>query len=82
MRKMSDRRGSMTRHITTLSMRRKGARTVTRRICWKAFCRLLTSVVMRVTNPDVENLSMSWNEKVWMLRYMAWRRLLAKPVEA
>ena len=80
--KMRLRRASMMRHITMLSSRRKGARTVTRSICWKAFCRLFTSVVMRVTRPDVEKRSMSWKENVWMLRYMARRRLAAKPVEA
>ena len=35
-----------------------GARTHIRSIIWKAFCKLVTSVVMRVTRPAVENLSM------------------------
>lgn len=35
-----------------------GARTHMRSIIWKAFCRLVTSVVIRVTRPAVENLSM------------------------
>ena len=61
--KMSDSRGSMTRHITTDSTSRNGARTVTRNICWKACCRFCTSVVIRVTRPDVEYLSMSENAK-------------------
>ena len=59
--KMSDSRGSITRHITTLSTSRNGARTVTRSICWNACCRFCTSVVMRVTSPAVEYLSMSLN---------------------
>ena len=59
--KISDSRGSITRHITTLSTSRNGARTVTRSICWNACCRFCTSVVMRVTSPAVEYLSMSLN---------------------
>ena len=35
-----------------------GARTHMRSIIWNAFCTLVTSVVMRVTRPAVENLSM------------------------
>ena len=53
-----------------------------RRIIWKAFCRLVTSVVMRVTSPAVENLSMFENEKVCTLQYMASRRLQAYPADA
>ena len=75
-------RESMTRHMTMERTSRNGARTVTRKICWNAFCRLLTSVVMRVTRPAAENLSISENEKRWMLRYIAFRRLLAKPLDA
>ena len=37
---------------------------------------------MRVTRPAVEYLSMFENEKFWMFRYIAERRLAAKPVEA
>ena len=37
---------------------------------------------MRVTRPAAENLSMSENENFCMLRYIALRRLLAKPLEA
>ncbi len=80
--KMSESRGSMTRHITTDSTRRNGARTVMRKICWNACCRFCTSVVMRVTSPDVEYLSMSEKAKRWMFLYIARRRLAAKPVEA
>ena len=75
-------RTSMRKHMKMLEIMRKGALTEMRNNCWKAFCRLFTSVVMRVTSPEVLNLSMSENEKVWILRYIASRRLLAKPVEA
>ena len=40
-----------------------GARTHIRSIIWKAFCTLVTSVVMRVTRPAVEYLSMLEKEK-------------------
>ena len=43
---------------------------------------LVTSVVMRVTRPAVEYLSMLAKLKVWMLRNMPRRRLRAKPVAA
>ena len=39
-----------------------GARTHIRSIIWNAFCTLVTSVVIRVTRPAVENLSMLENE--------------------
>ena len=38
------------------------------------------SVVMRVTRPGTENLSMLEKEKVCTLLYMASRRFAAKPV--
>ena len=72
----------MTKHMTMLDSIEKGARMLVRSSIWKAFCRFDTSVVMRVTRPEVEYLSMSLNAKRWMLRYMARRRLAAKPVEA
>ena len=59
-----------------------GARTHMRSIIWNAFCRLVTSVVIRVTRPAVEYLSMLENEKCWMFSYIASRRLPAKPVDA
>ena len=65
----------MKRHMNMLKIMVNGARTETRRIIWKAFCRLLTSVVMRVMSPDVENLSMLENENVCMFLYIASRRL-------
>ena len=40
-----------------------GARTHMRSIIWNAFCRLVTSVVRRVTRPAVLNLSMLEKEK-------------------
>ena len=82
MMKMRLNCGLMTKHITMLDNRLNGARTDVRIICWYAFCRLVTSVVMRVTRPDVLYLSMSLNANRWMFLYMASRRLQAKPDEA
>ena len=53
--------GLVTRMTTAMNIantRCTGARTHMRRIIWKAFCTLVTSVVMRVARPAVENLSM------------------------
>ena len=72
----------MKRHMNMLKIMVNGARTETRRIIWKAFCRLLTSVVMRVMSPDVENLSMFPNENFWTLLNMSALRFAAKPAEA
>ena len=69
----------MTKHITMELMSVIGARTAMRMHIEKAFCRLFTSVVMRVMRPAVENLSMLENENVWMLVYIASRRLAEKP---
>ena len=43
---------------------------------------MVTSVVIRVIKPDVENLSMFAKEYFWIFLYMASRRFLAKPVDA
>ena len=48
-----------------------------RRIIRKALCRLVTSVVIRVTRPAVLNLSMLEKEKVWTLAKILSRRLQA-----
>lgn len=40
---------------------------------------LLTSVVMRVTSPAVEYLSMSEYANLWMLEYIASLRFVARP---
>ena len=40
------------------------------------------SVVILVTKPDVENLSMLENEKVCIFSYIASLKLQAKPVDA
>ena len=72
----------MNTHISTERIMLNGALTDMRMSIWKAFCKLDTSVVIRVISPEVENLSMLANENVWMLRYMASRRLYANPVEA
>jgi hypothetical protein len=45
----------------------RGARTQIRMIIWNAVCTLVTSVVSRVTRPDVEYLSIFENEKSCML---------------
>ena len=57
-RKMADRRGLMKKHITMLQTSMSGARTATRRIICQAFWMLVTSVVIRVTSPEVLYLSM------------------------
>ena len=72
----------MIRHITMLLISMMGALTAIRIIIWNAFCRLVTSVVMRVTRPAVLNLSMFENENCWILLNIASRRLHAKPAEA
>ena len=54
----SDSGPPMTTAMNMANTRCTGARTHMRRIIWKAFCTLVTSVVMRVTRPAVENLSM------------------------
>ena len=81
-RKIRLSRTLMKKHMNIEQTSISGARTAMRRIIWKAFCRLVTSVVMRVTSPAVENLSMLENEKVCTLQYMASRRLQANPAEA
>ena len=54
----SDSEPPMTTAMNMANTRCTGARTHMRKIIWKAFCTLVTSVVMRVTRPAVENLSM------------------------
>ena len=43
---------------------------------------MVTSVVMRVTRPAVEYLSIFANEKDWMFSNIARRRFFAKPADA
>ena len=43
---------------------------------------MVTSVVMRVTRPAVEYLSIFANEKDWMFSNIACLRFLAKPADA
>ncbi len=57
-----------------------GARNEIRSSIWNALWMLDTSVVIRVTRPAVENLSMSEKEKRWMFSYIARRRFAARPV--
>ena len=78
----SDRVPLMAEAMRSAKTRCTGARTHMRSIIWKAFCTLVTSVVMRVTRPAVEYLSMLEKEKCWMFSYIASRRLPARPVEA
>ena len=56
--KMRARGPPMLNVMMSANTRWTGARTHMRSIIWKAFCRLVTSVVIRVTRPAVENLSM------------------------
>ena len=72
----------MSRHITMLQISINGALRAMRRHIWKAICKLVTSVVIRVTRPAVLNLSMLEKENVWMFSNMLCRRLQAKPEEA
>ena len=55
------------KHIAMLKISISGARTAMRRIICQAFCRLVTSVVMRVTRPAVLYLSMFEKEKACTL---------------
>ena len=57
-------RNAMTMEKTIM----RGTRTAMRIIMPKAFCTLVTSVVMRVTSEDVEKRSMSANEKSCTLK--------------
>ena len=57
-RKMPVRWGLMATDMMRAKTRWTGARTHMRVSIWKAFWTLVTSVVMRVTRPAVENLSM------------------------
>ena len=57
-KKMTERLGEMMRHITSEATSVMGARVAMVSTIWKAFCTLVTSVVMRVTRPAVLNLSM------------------------
>ena len=68
------------KHIPSAETMFSGARNDTRSSIWKAPWMLDTSVVIRVTSPAVENLSMSENEKRWMFSYIARRRFAARPV--
>ncbi len=71
-RKIRLSRTLMKKHMNIEQTSISGARTAMRRIM----------VVMRVTSPAVENLSMFENEKVCTLQYMASRRLQAYPADA
>ena len=81
-RNTSDSRASIMRHMRIDNTSLNGALTLTPISCWKALCSEFTSVVMRVTRPAVEYLSMSEKASRCMLRYIAERRLAANPVEA
>lgn len=72
----------MNRHMTIEQTSISGARTATRISIIKEFCRLVTSVVIRVTRPAVLNLSMLENEKLCILQKTASRKLQAKPAAA
>ncbi len=74
--------GLIKRHRAREASSIRGERMPIRRITIKAFCRLVTSVVIRVTRPAVLNLSMLEKEKVWTLAKRLSRRLQAYPAEA
>ena len=69
------------KHMNRLKTMLSGARKLILSSIWNAPWILLTSVVILVTSPAVEYLSMSENEKRWILVYMASLRLAARPVE-
>ena len=71
----------MKKHMNKLNSIFRGALKLMRRSIWKAFWILLTSVVILVTRPAVEYLSISENEKVWIFSYIAILRLAASPDE-
>ena len=72
----------MEKAITREKISVSGARKHMRMIIWKAFCKLVTSVVRRVISPAVLNLSILEKENFWIFVYMASRTLQAKPEEA
>ena len=59
-----------------------GPRIASRMSIWYAFCRLVTSVVSRVTIEAEENLSIFENAKVCTLSYISCLRFAAKPAAA
>ena len=59
-----------------------GARTPMRTIIWNEFCRLVTSVVLRVIIEPVEKRSIFVKLKPCTLANTSWRRFFAKPAEA
>ena len=81
-RKISDMRHEMRSVMMTAKTTMRGTRTATRISMPKAFCTLVTSVVMRVTREEVEKESMSLKEKPWTRKNRSWRRFLASPAAA
>ena len=81
-RKIVLRSGLITKHIITEIVSISGGRTAIRMIIWNAFCTFVTSVVIRVTRPAVENLSILEKENSCICRYISARRFFAKPVAA
>ena len=73
--------GLMKKHMKRLNIKFSGALKLILRSIWNAPWMLLTSVVILVTRPAVEYLSMSEKENLWMFLYMASRRLAARPVD-
>ena len=81
-RKMPESLGLMTTLITSEATSEIGARVAMMSDMLKAFCTLVTSVVMRVTRPAVLNLSMFEKLYVCTFSKSASRRFDARPVEA
>ena len=59
-----------------------GALIAIRSIIINAFWMFVTSVVIRVTRPAVENLSIFAKEYVWIFLNIALRRFFPSPMEA
>ena len=78
-RKIRAKRGWIRNVITMALTSMIGALTQIRIDIWNACCTFITSVVILVTSPAVENLSILEKENVCILSYIACLRFMAKP---
>ena len=78
-KKISAKRGWIRKVITMALTSMIGALTQIRIDIWNACCTFITSVVILVTSPAVENLSILEKENVCIFSYMACLRFMAKP---
>ena len=80
--KMYDSFTLMRNDMTAASTIMIGARNIMRRNIWYVFCRLLTSVVARMTSDEVWNRSVFLKENCRILPKIRSRRFFAKPIDA